>query len=80
MFQAHFFVESGRVALARLRSFARQCMKRLTLMRRNMAKTQTALRWRTRLRSLVGAHVQALVQSGFDAPIITLPLQPLAGG
>ena len=29
---------------------------------------------------LVGAHVQALVQSGFDAPIITLPLQPLAGG
>src|ERR1017187_6322250 len=43
--------KSGKVALARLGACPRQCMKRLTPRRRNMAKIQTALRWRTRLRS-----------------------------
>jgi hypothetical protein len=43
--------KSGKVALARLGACPRQCMKRLTPRRRNMAKTQAALRWRTRLRS-----------------------------
>src|SRR5580704_6545333 len=43
--------KSARVDLARLESWPRQCMNRLTLMRRNMARTHAALRWRTRLRS-----------------------------
>ena len=66
--------KSGKVDLARLGSWPRQCVKRLTLIRRNMPKTHTALRCRTVTlclvaRSVLGASIfDTLGTSPYGAP------------
>ena len=67
--RADFFVEIGKGSQkARLGSWPRQCMNKLTAMRRNMPKIHAALRCLYAAAILSGADIQPLVESGSRRP------------
>jgi hypothetical protein len=80
MFQAHFFVEVGQGSLGSFGVLRAPVHEETHTDAAEHGQNPDRVALAHPAAILVGAHVQALVQSGFDAPIITLPLQPLAGG
>lgn len=80
MFQAHFFVEVGQGSLCPFGVLRAPMQKKAYADAAKHAQDPGGVAMAHPAAILVGADVQTLVQSGFDAPIIALLLQPLAGG
>jgi hypothetical protein len=78
MFQAHFFVEIGQGRLGPFGVKAAPVHEKAHADAAEHAQQPDGVAMAHTAAILVGAHVQTLVQSGFDAPITTLHIQPLA--
>ena len=80
MFQAHFLVEIGQGGLGPLGVLTAPVHEEAYGEAAEHTQDPDGVALADAAAILVGADVQTLVQSGFDAPIIALPRQPLAGG
>jgi len=80
MFQAHFFVEVRQGGLGSLGVLSAPVHEEAHADAAKHAQDPGGVAMAHSAAILVGAHVQTLVQSGFDAPIFALLFQPLAGG
>ena len=80
MFQAHFFVEVGQGSFCLFGVLCAPVHEKAHADAAKHAQDPGGVALAHSAAILVGAHVQALVQSRFDAPISALLEQPLAGG
>jgi len=80
MFQAHIFVEVGQGSLCPFWVLPAPVHEKAYADTAKHAQDPGGVAMAHPAAILVGAHVQTLVQSSFDAPISALLVQPLAGG
>jgi hypothetical protein len=80
MFQGHFFMEIGQGGLCPSGVLRAPVHEKAHADTTEHAQYPDGVTMAHPAALLVSAHVQTLGQSGCDAPIIRLPIQPLAGG
>lgn len=79
MFQAHFFMEIGQGRFGSFGVLRAPVHEEAHADASEHAQDPDGVAMAHTAAILVGTNIQTLVQSSFDAPIITLRVQPLAG-